>query len=171
MGRKKELPLRVAAILVWIPTNGIVPLIATHVPAKADPVTDYTITTLTGHCDSRFEYTAAISAAIEKQLRAYPENVTRLRYRAVSKDKDYQWYLAVCRSEQRFEPDPKEVLQICWNLPGTLAVTVSNMSEGRRLMFLAALNEAMQRQPELFTPYEKTVAFLCQQYLPKAKAA
>lgn len=168
MGRKKELPLRVAALLVWIPPNGSVPLIATHVPTKADPVNDYSVTTLTGHCESRFEYAAAISAAIEKQLMAYPENVTRLHYSGVSKDKHYQWYLAVCRSEQRFEPDPGEVLQICWNLPETLAVTVSHMSEGRRLMFLTALIEAMQRQPELFAPYEKTVALLCQQGLRQA---
>jgi len=168
VGRKKELPLRVAAILIWIPPNGSVPLIATHVPAKADPISDYSVTTLTGHCESRFEYTAAISAAIERQLMAHPENVTRLRYRAVSKGKDYQWYLAVCRSEQRFEPDPREVLQICWNLPETLPVTVSHMSEGRRLMFLTALDEAIQRQPVLFVPYEKTVAILRRQIVRQA---
>ncbi len=160
--RKEETPLRVAAILVWLPPRSTVPLIATHVPAKADPIHDYSVTSLTARCDNRFEQDDAMSAAVQRQLHAYPAAVTRLPFAEVCKGRRYQWYLAICRSEQRFEPDEAKILQLIWAQPNTLGDIVLHMSDDRRGMFLSALHAAIALESELLRAYERPAALLQQ---------
>lgn len=161
MARKPpQLPLRVAAVLVWIPPQGGVPLIATHVPRKADPLADYSETTPTGPAGSHFEFDEAMSAVISDQLSVRSGIVTRLGYTSTQKNKRYQWYLVMCRSESRFEPDPSEIYQLIWHCPQTLPQAVEFMSGGRSEMFLSALAEAIMLEPQLLAPYERPTALL-----------
>lgn len=163
MARKRfQPPLRVAAVLVWIPPQGGVPLIATHVPRKADPLVDYSETTPTGPAESPFEFDEAMSAVINDQLSVRSGIVTRLGYTSIQKGKRYQWYLVICRCESRFEPDPSEIYQLIWHCPQTLPQAVEFMSDGRCEMFLSALAEAVELKPQLLAAYERPAALLKQ---------
>lgn len=160
-----ELPLRVAAVLVWIPPQGGVPLVATHVPRKADPLIDYSETTPTGSAESRFEFDEAMSAVINDQLSVRSGIVTRLRYASEQKGKRYQWYLVLCRSESRFEPDPSEIYQLIWHCPQTLPQAIEFMSDSRSEMFLSAFAESITLESQLLAPYERPTALLRQEQM------
>ena len=142
--------IRVAGIVCQVRRGQL--FVATHVPAKAKGLNDYSVTTITG----TFNGVLKRGSSLEGQKKTMEETVCQhlgvlpiaiLQNSPVPmeprfhKEKVYVWQFVQLTPGAVVNPNPSEIQNLIWNNPQQLATSVLQMSGGRHEMFVDALQE------------------------------